>query len=871
MAKPLQGTFEYVAVVPDRAGTVFSCQARLQRQLGDLEHNSRLLGPSPLLQVEDAGPTPNPSASNPATDRSRLRLIAADRRHASIAEASFILDRGIISALHPGDLLHMVRTSCGRIGISAIRSNQLIFAAGAITQVPLGCNFEALIRTDLVSEDKSVLQRRETGFRPRRGLRRLLWRWQGPLLQYPVEVRASGEQHLIIRGGIELGSFKVWVLHGFYCGMPGINECLSVAQKGACPVVDANTSALFLDSDHLEMVHWPSQYDGAPMTRPLSSSSNTSLADTDPIADVSESSLFSFVDLKDPFSPSEIAGEDLPGPILSLIGARKFDFLFLFHTPHTRNNALETEREILLRCPDCRVSLHQLPVSDPKDYSFVMARLTREVRELVNQVRTRNNYVCVSSGTAEMRAAWFLLTALHVLPAKLLQVDAPLFGPVNVKEIVDTRDWQTVRKVLMPSFYEQMKPLVIDPKDLHSQESGDGSKPIIIGSEPQMAAARPRKRRLLEYLTPGAKRDPNIDSSPRYKVSRIAVPSDELSLNEADSNAAEDHEEHIVPGLDAALQELGIHIGSATLRYAAEQAGIAAGSFLPVLLLGETGTGKERFAHLIHRLSPRSSHEMVAINCAAIPKELAESYLFGHTKGAFTGAVSDKHGVFEDADRSTLFLDEVAELPLEIQSKLLRVIQDGTFHRVGSTKLLRVDVRIVAATNRDLAKEVDAGRFREDLYFRLEVVQIKLPSLRERRAEIPELALFILRQINQRRLKPRQLSKEALARLEHYRWPGNVRELHNVLERSVLYSPRESLEAEHLKIKADEKSVINLFDLPEPFEGFSLEEYLDGVREQLIRRALESSGGNQAEAGRLLGMSRQAINKFLAERSDNPS
>jgi DNA-binding NtrC family response regulator len=556
---------------------------------------------------------------------------------------------------------------------------------------------------------------------------------------------------------------------------------------------------------------------------PSDASSDTFLPDAEVKAGVSGSSLFSFVDLKDPFSPSDIAGEDLPGPILSLIGARKFDFLFLFHTPHTRNNAVETEREILLRCPDCHVNLHQLPVSDPKDYSFVMAALTREVRKLVNEVRARNNYVCVSSGTAEMRAAWFLLTALHVLPAKLLQVDAPLFGQVNVKEIVDTRDWQTVRNVLMPFRYTSPSPL--------------GERP-------------------------------NIEIVPAYKVARKPVPQDEMFLDETDSNAGEEGpEEHMVPGLDAALQELGIHIGSAKLRYAAERAGVAAGSSLPVLLLGETGTGKERFAHLIHRLSPRSSREMVAINCAAIPKELAESYLFGHTKGGFSGAIADKRGVFEDADHSTLFLDEVAELPLEIQAKLLRVIQDGSFHRVGSTKLLHVDVRMVAATNRDLAQEVAAGRFREDLYFRLEVVQVKLPSLRERRAEIPELALFILRQINQRRLKPRQLSKEALARLEHYHWPGNVRELHNVLERSVLYAPKESLKAEHLQIEGNKGSIVNLSGLPEPFEGFSLEDYLNNVREGLIRRALETSGGNQAEAGRLLGMSRQAINKFLAERS----
>ena len=579
---------------------------------------------------------------------------------------------------------------------------------------------------------------------------------------------------------------------------------------------------------HVQSVYiWRSHYNGAPMLpsflrklRELRDPTNTGKAQSAPGQEVLTSlgistfswtapekepiggdSLFSFVDLKDPFTPSEVAGEDLLGPILSLMGARQFEFLFLFHTPHTRNNALATESEVSRRYPDCRVRLHELPVSDPKDYSAVMARLTRAVRDLVGQVSTRGAYVCISSGTAEMRGAWFLLTAVGVLPARLVQVDILPFGHANVTDIVDTRDWHSVREVLMPA----------------------------------------------GYRTSGWMRD--------QRGHKLSVEPEEMT----------------VPGLDNALQELGIHVGSAVLRYAAERAGIAAGSPLPVLLLGETGTGKERFAHLIHRLSPRCSYEMVAINCAAIPKDLAESHLFGHIKGSFSGAIADKKGVFESADQSTLFLDEVAELPLEIQAKLLRVIQDGSFQRVGSTMPCRVDVRIIAATNRDLAKEVDAGRFREDLYFRLEVLQIKLPALRERRAEIPELALALLRQINQRRLKPRQLSKEALLRLERYDWPGNVRELSNVLERSVLYAPNESLGADHLQIKGNEKSVITLFDLPEPYEGFSLEEYMGRIRKQLILRALEMSKGNQAEAGRLLGISRQAINKFMAEQPDNPS
>jgi DNA-binding NtrC family response regulator len=324
-----------------------------------------------------------------------------------------------------------------------------------------------------------------------------------------------------------------------------------------------------------------------------------------------------------------------------------------------------------------------------------------------------------------------------------------------------------------------------------------------------------------------------------------------------------------VPGLDDALQELGIHVGSAVLRHAAERAGIAAESDLPVLLLGETGTGKERFAHLIHRMSLRGSRELVAVNCAAIPESLAESYLFGHMRGAFSGANSDKKGMFESADQSTLFLDEVAELSLEVQAKLLRVIQDGVVQRIGSTAPRKVDVRVIAASNRDLRDQVRAGLFREDLYFRLEVVQVKLPALRERRSEISGLALSLLHQINLRRHKPRRLSSAALMRLEKYDWPGNVRQLSNVLERSVLYARDEGIDADDLLITDQNPGKDPFAVLPEPFPGFKLDTFLTQAREQLFLRALAACKGNQTEAAELLGVSKQAVNKFVAGRNDN--
>ena len=574
-------------------------------------------------------------------------------------------------------------------------------------------------------------------------------------------------------------------------------------------------------------------------------------------------SLFAFVDPKDPFAAGEIAGEELPGPILSIMSARKFGTLFLFHTPHTRENARATRNELSSRYPECRVQVYELPVSDPRDYSSLMGALARLIRGLTPLPDIGDSYVCVSSGTAEMRAAWFLLTSLGVLPAKFLQVGSPaqpLFGGANVKEVqIDMGNWETIRDLAMPGHYFV---------HLSKRELPRKPAPGITKSRPPegpMSPASLEDERIIMGDVGDA--DETQRSAPEDLTESFFEfgPTDVAALEEAASAEARP-----VPGLDDALQELGIHVGSAVLRHTAEQAGIAAGSHLPVLLLGETGTGKERFAHLIHRMSPRFRNALVAINCAAIPESLAESYLLGHVKGAFTGA-TDKKGMFESADRGTLFLDEIAELTLDVQAKLLRIIQDGVVQRLGSTTPRQVDVRIIAASNRNLRKEVTAGRFREDLYFRLEVVQIKLPALRERRSEIPELAVALLRQINQRRHKPRQLSSGALMRLERYDWPGNVRQLSNVLERSVLYARGDAIQADDLLITDDHPGKDPLAALPEPFHGFSIEIYLAQVRKQLYLRALAECKGNQAEAAALLGVSKQAVGKFLAGQSDNAS
>ncbi len=268
-----------------------------------------------------------------------------------------------------------------------------------------------------------------------------------------------------------------------------------------------------------------------------------------------------------------------------------------------------------------------------------------------------------------------------------------------------------------------------------------------------------------------------------------------------------------------------------------------AASDATVLVCGETGTGKEVAARAIHRLSPRCAGPFVAVNCAALSAGLLESELFGHEKGAFTGADHARRGRFELAEGGTLLLDEVSEIGLELQAKLLRVLQERAYERVGSSATRRCNVRIVATTNRDLRGEAAAGRFREDLYWRLNVLPVRLPPLRERRGDIPALVAHFLRRCG----SAKRMSPEAMARLESHAWPGNVRELANAVERAVVMAPGEEIAEVAL-----EPSVL-------PVGEASLREAGD----RMILAALERSGGNRERAARELGISSRTLRDRL--------
>jgi len=315
--------------------------------------------------------------------------------------------------------------------------------------------------------------------------------------------------------------------------------------------------------------------------------------------------------------------------------------------------------------------------------------------------------------------------------------------------------------------------------------------------------------------------------------------------------------------------------------------GRVAMSDAPVLVTGESGCGKELVARAIHNYSERHKKPLIAINCAAIPENLLESELFGHEKGSFTGAATQRIGRFEQCNGGTLFLDEIGEMPMPVQSKLLRVLQEGEFSRVGGNTTIRANVRIVAATNRNLEQAITAKEFREDLYYRLNVVGIHLPPLRTRVEDIRLLAEYFLSRIAQQQHRPLlQLSEDAIRVMESYPWPGNVRELQNTLQRASVLATSDVLLPKDLPLG----QVAAAQDLPDagaPVQALTVEEASEGlfralmreggerellpwIEEDFTRRAMEQTGGNQVKASKLLGITRATLRKRL-ERMGAPA
>jgi DNA-binding NtrC family response regulator len=287
----------------------------------------------------------------------------------------------------------------------------------------------------------------------------------------------------------------------------------------------------------------------------------------------------------------------------------------------------------------------------------------------------------------------------------------------------------------------------------------------------------------------------------------------------------------------------------------------------PVHVSGDTGTGKERVAYAIHDISAYGTGAFVPVNCGAIPEGIVESELFGHVKGAFSGAVKERKGRFELAHKGTLFLDEVAELPLKTQVKLLRFLQEGSFEKVGGEKKISVDVRIISATNKNLKHEVSQGRFREDLFYRLNVIPIHLPPLRERRNDIPLLAAHFLAEAEQEsKNKVPDLAPETLDSLMDYRWPGNVRELKNAIQFSVVRSRGDKILPTDLPtdIAGEARNLLATQTTPDPYPA-EIPLTRGKLTIESIKIALTKTGGNKSKAARVLGVGRATLYRFLAQ------
>jgi DNA-binding NtrC family response regulator len=282
-----------------------------------------------------------------------------------------------------------------------------------------------------------------------------------------------------------------------------------------------------------------------------------------------------------------------------------------------------------------------------------------------------------------------------------------------------------------------------------------------------------------------------------------------------------------------------------------------------VLLAGESGVGKDMIARAIHQHSPRKTHAFVKINCTAIPENLMESELFGYEKGAFTGANTSKPGKFEQADQGTVFLDEIGDVPGNIQVKLLRILQEKQFERLGSNLTRNVDVRVIAATNVDLRAALEQGRFREDLYYRLNVVPMNIPPLRERKEDIPFLTKFFVQKLwKELGTTAREISPAAMERLLGHSWPGNVRELENTIERSLVLASSEVLQPSEIRIEPPRNQMpMSQQQAPLLPEGETLEHW----EQMMIREALRRANGNKSQAARMLGLTRNALRYRLSQ------
>lgn len=312
--------------------------------------------------------------------------------------------------------------------------------------------------------------------------------------------------------------------------------------------------------------------------------------------------------------------------------------------------------------------------------------------------------------------------------------------------------------------------------------------------------------------------------------------------------------------IETAIHKAGIVGSNETIKDIIKTTVQAAYSDSSIIIFGESGTGKERLAHFIHAMSPRSEKKLITINCAAIPDNLVESELFGHERGAFTGATVRKSGKFEDAHEGTLFLDEIGDMNIDVQTKILRAIQEGEFYHVGGKVPITSNIRIIAATHRNLLQRIREGLFREDLFYRLNVIPIILKPLRERRQDIGILAKYFVAKLNEAKKVQKTLTSEALELLSRQFWKNNIRELNNIVERAHVMTSGAEIKAADIIFDASDGTVSNALILPEICEGFKLEDHIQQYRDALVDKVIKQTT-NKHEAAQLLGVTDAAISQ----------
>ena len=513
--------------------------------------------------------------------------------------------------------------------------------------------------------------------------------------------------------------------------------------------------------------------------------------------------LLSVVTEADPFVTGLVGDDQWAGPALCAINNLPCQRVLLFVPPGQICRAQETQQAILERHPSLQVEILELATGDGSDPGDLAASILKALPSELRHPGKENLLVSVGPGAPEVAVAWGQILASGELTAHLFLVH-PNRGLAS--------DTPSIQELPRPARY--------------SHEPG---QPLYVREPPASYQAID---------------DPGAATEVMDEQERIPA----------------------TPQWQLIMHKLGIFGEEPAFLEAMRTVATLAEHNVPVLIQGETGTGKGLASQLIHHLSDRAQKPFVAINCGALPDKLVESVLFGHRKGAFTGASGNQAGKFEQAHTGTLFLDEIGEMPLDLQPKLLKVLEDQVVEPIGAPEGRKVDVRIIAATNRPLEQSMAEGSFREDLYYRLSFGLVHLPPLRERRGDIHRIALSMVDRLNLSLRTPKRLSPEALRRLETQPWPGNVRALENVIGRSMLLAEGDLVEAKDLALGPVDGTSGQ--DWPTPHEGFSLETWLRSARKQLMLKAVDMTNGNRAAAARLLGMTPQAVSRFMKQEDD---